>query len=132
MVENGLNGKTPEEKGHSRNTRAKGASGEDIAVEYLLSKGYEIISRNYRARRGEIDCVARDSDGTLVFVEVKSAQSGKAGHPMSWVTRAKQRTIIGIARLYLAEHQITSMPCRFDVIAIVNGKVDHLRNAFLT
>jgi len=115
------------------NRRRKGASGEDAAIEYLLTKGYEVITRNYRARRGEIDCIARDPDGrTLVFVEVKAAYSGSAGHPLSWVTPSKQRTIAGMARLYLAEHGITSVPCRFDVIAVAGGKIDHLRNAFLS
>jgi putative endonuclease len=114
-----------------QNTRAKGASGEDAAAEYLLSKGYTIICRNYRKRTGEIDCIARDVDNTTVFVEVKSARTGTCGHPFSWVTPAKQRTLAKIARYYLAEQGSLRCACRFDVIAITGGTVQHLKNAFL-
>ena len=112
-------------------TREKGNRGEDQAVEYLLTQGYTIVCRKYQSRNGEIDCIARDSDGTLVFVEVKSSMSAGCGSPLFWVTPAKQRTLFKMARQYLAEHHITSTLCRFDVIAITRGKIEHLRNAFI-
>jgi putative endonuclease len=117
--------------GNDANTRVKGASAEDIAAGYLVDNKYKILERNYRVRKGEIDCIAVDRDGTLVFVEVKSARTGSCGHPFSWVDTAKQRTITKVARWYLAEHRITSCACRFDVIALSNGRIEHLRNAFL-
>lgn len=113
------------------NTRQKGSRGEESAVEYLLQNGYSIITRNYQARNGEIDCVAQDPNGTLVFVEVKSGYSSGPGHPLFRVTKAKQATLKKMAMLYLYEHAITNKPCRFDVIALVNGKIEHLKNAFL-
>jgi putative endonuclease len=113
------------------NTRVIGASAEDLAAEYLLNKNFKILERNYRVKNGEIDCIAEDRDGTLVFVEVKSARSGSCGHPFSWVDRAKQRTIARVATWYLAEHHIKSRACRFDVIALSNGRIEHLKNAFL-
>ncbi|MFP4417439.1 MAG: YraN family protein [Chitinivibrionales bacterium] len=112
-------------------SREKGNKGEDRAVDYLLEKGYRIVSRNYQSRSGEIDCVAQAPDGTLVFVEVKSARSSKNGHPFSWVTRAKQLKIARMARQYLADHKLTRQACRFDVIAIYQGEIQHLKNAFL-
>jgi putative endonuclease len=114
------------------NTRAKGASAEDLAAEYLVGQGFTILERNYRVRIGEIDCVARDKNGTLVFVEVKSARTGSCGHPFSWVDAAKQRTLARVARWYLAEHGSRACACRFDVIALSDGRIEHLRNAFLT
>jgi putative endonuclease len=113
------------------NTRAKGAFGEDAAADYLLSKGFVILARNFRVKIGEIDCVARDKDGTLVFVEVKSSRTTVCGHPFSWITPLKQRTLAKVARWYLAKERITSGACRFDAIAICNGKIEHLKNAFL-
>jgi putative endonuclease len=113
------------------NTREKGNRGEDSAVEYLLSNGYSIISRNFQSRGGEIDCIAEAPEGTLVFIEVKTGSSGSYGHPFYRITRGKQRKIISMAQQYLAEHDITNKPCRFDVIAIVNNKIEHLKNAFL-
>jgi putative endonuclease len=112
-------------------TRSKGNAGEDRAVDYLLGKGYRIVCRNYQSRRGEIDCIARDPDGTLVFIEVKSSSGGTCGSPLYWITPAKQRTLFAMARQYLFEHKISTTPCRFDVIAISRGNIDHLRNAFI-
>ena len=112
------------------NTRLKGAKGEDTAVEYLLRNGYYIISRNHQSKRGEIDCIAKDYDGTLVFIEVKSTQSAFKGHPLYWVDKRKQQRIIRQAQLYLKEHNLYFHASRFDVIAIVNNKIEHLRNAF--
>jgi putative endonuclease len=113
------------------NTRAKGASGEDAAIDYLISKGFEILTRNFRVKIGEIDCIARDKDGTLVFVEVKSSRTTVCGHPFSWITPAKQRTLAKVARWYLSKERIKSCACRFDAIAICNGKIEHLKNCFL-
>jgi putative endonuclease len=112
-------------------TRKKGRDGEDEAADYLLNQGYSIVSRNYQTRYGELDCIAEDPNGTLVFVEVKSARTSAYGNPAFWVTRPKQMKIARLARQYLAEHGFTAQKCRFDVITIFQGKLDHIRNAFL-
>ncbi len=124
-------GDAPDLSDGDRNTRAKGASAEDLAAEYLVNRGFSILERNYRVRNGEIDCIARDRDGTLVFVEVKSARTGSCGHPFSWVDAAKQRKLAKVATWYLAEHHLRSCACRFDVVALLNGKIEYLKNAFL-
>jgi putative endonuclease len=115
----------------SAHSREKGYSGEDKAADYLIDSGYSIISRNFQSRKGEIDCVAKDDKGTLVFIEVKYAKSFAKGHPAFWVTPAKQRKLVAMARRYLGDHGYTRQPCRFDVIAIVGGKIEHIKNAFL-
>lgn len=51
-----------------------GRLGEDIALKYLLNKGYSFIDRNYRKRYGEIDIVMKKS-GVLHFVEVKTVST---------------------------------------------------------
>lgn len=113
------------------NTKEKGKRGEDKAVKYLLNKGYNIITRNYQARRGEIDCIAEDPDDGIVFLEVKTGTGHSFGHPFYRITRGKQKKIVNMARQYLAEHSITQRACRFDVISIVEDKIEHLKNAFL-
>jgi putative endonuclease len=123
--------KPPHESNAAQNTRVKGAFGEDAAVDYLESKGFTIITRNFRVKIGEIDCIARDRDGTLVFVEVKSSRSSVCGHPFSWITPFKQRTLAKVARWYLVKERIKSCACRFDAIAVCDGKIEHLKNAFL-
>jgi putative endonuclease len=54
-----------------------GQKGEEIASNYLKNKGYEIITRNYRKKFGEIDIIGRSPDSILVFVEVKTLFSAK-------------------------------------------------------
>ena len=51
-----------------------GKNGEDLAVEYLVNKGYKILERNWRSGHKEIDIIAMDGD-TLVVVEVKCRSS---------------------------------------------------------
>ncbi len=48
-----------------------GKLGEDIAVKYLVGKGFEVIERNFLRRYGEIDIIAK-KDGVIRFVEVKA------------------------------------------------------------
>jgi putative endonuclease len=115
----------------SDSTRSKGSIGEDRAVDFLLENGYSIISRNYQSKDGEIDCIAKAPDNTLAFIEVKYARSNSRGNPAFWVTPGKQKKLAFMARRYLAEHNYTKQPCRFDVITITGDKIDHIRNAFL-
>lgn len=55
----------------SRKRLYLGKRGEDIAAEYLLSKGFHLVARNFRQKRGEIDIICKDGD-TYVFVEVNT------------------------------------------------------------
>jgi len=60
-----------------------GVLGEDIASKFLENKGFFIISRNYRKKYGEIDVIAKDLKGVLVFVEVKTVFSRLDGGGIS-------------------------------------------------
>ncbi len=112
------------------NTRDKGRRGEDLAVKYLLDNGYAVQTRNFRTRYGEIDIVAVAPDGTIVFVEVKSATSAVCGNPLYKVTPAKQKTIAGMAKRYMYDRKLIGHACRMDVIGVYRGKIDHIPNAF--
>jgi putative endonuclease len=59
-----------------------GRYGEKLAVEHLLARGFSLLARNYRTRRGEIDLIAFDGR-TLIFVEVKTHQMGRSQPPAS-------------------------------------------------
>ena len=111
-----------------------GERGEDIAVDFLKEKGFQIIERNYRYGHGEIDIVAKDKDN-LVFIEVKTRKNLEFGPPELTVTKSKQRQIRKIAELYLYEKKIKDTFCRIDVIAIliqknIPPKITHIINAF--
>jgi len=101
-----------------KNKSKKGAIGEDVAVEYLKKKGYNILQRNYRFNHGEIDIIAEDGN-VLVFVEVKARRSKKFGEPEDAVTPRKRDKIRATADGYLFENNIDDKECRFDVLAIV-------------
>ena len=92
-------------------------TGESLAVAHLKARGYDILERNYRAVRGEIDLIAQDDD-FIVFVEVKTRRSLKFGLPQTAVTTQKQRQISKVALAYLQTKNLFDAPCRFDVIAI--------------
>lgn len=94
-----------------------GETGEKLACEELIARGYAILAKRYRTRHGEIDIVA-DDDGTVVFVEVKTKTSPECGLAVEAVTRWKQRRIVRMAVDYIARHDLHARPIRFDVVAV--------------
>lgn len=115
------------------NRRTKGTAGEDVAVDYLVKKGYHILERNFRFERGEIDIIAADGED-LVFVEVKARRSTSFGEPEDAMTPAKCDQIRKVAEGYLFRRNLDDQHCRFDVIAIQYQKnvpvIRHLIDAF--
>ena len=116
------------------NRKTLGNDGEDKAAEYLKTKGYEILERNYRYARGEIDIIALYRD-YIVFVEVKMRRSLKYGPPHFAVDFRKQEKIRKTALHYLACRKIFSdKKIRFDVICIqMKGgrtQLEQIENAF--
>ncbi|MBD5085966.1 MAG: YraN family protein [Clostridiales bacterium] len=111
------------------NTRKVGIEGESVAVEYLKKSGYKILERNFSNRTGEIDIIAQDKD-YIVFVEVKSRENTKYGMPIESITIQKARKIIRTAECYLLYKKKGNSPCRFDVIEVLRGEVNHIKNAY--
>ncbi len=109
-----------------------GIWGEEKATNYLLKKGYELVDRNIRFKRYEIDIVLKKRD-LLVIVEVKTRNTAEIGEPWRAVTRGKQRQIIEVADNYVKANQIDK-EVRFDVVSIVHNsfhtKIEHLEGAF--
>lgn len=107
----------------------KGAAGEDIAVQYLQKLGYQIIHRNFRISRYEIDIICRD-EKALVFVEVKRSLTGKFGHPATWIDERKQENLRRAANMYIEKFGISGSDIRFDAVTITQGIVEHYKHAF--
>ena len=97
-----------------------GKRGEDVACEELQRRGYVILDRRFRTRCGELDIVARDGK-VVVFVEVKARTDGSFGDPSESVTSQKRRRLAQMAASYLSRKQLGDVPCRFDVVAVVEG-----------
>lgn len=119
----------------ARSGSKPGEAAEDRALQWLLRKGLTLVQRNYRvargphARGGEIDLVMRDSDGTLVFVEVRARASQSHGGAAASVSAAKQRSLQLAAQHFLLQLPRVP-PCRFDVLAIDGDQVQWLPAAF--
>lgn len=94
-----------------------GILGEDIAESFLRSKRYDILSRNFHSRYGELDIVAQDGS-TLVFVEVKTRIGDSYGLPQYAITKKKIHDITMCGQYYSLLHPALPKSLRIDVIAI--------------
>lgn len=109
-----------------------GTQGEDIAINYLRTKGYAILDRNWRSGHKEIDIVAQKDD-VIVFAEVKARANIFYGNPEDAVTRKKMHLLVLSADAYLRCNAI-DLEVRFDVITITGTinqpTIKHYERAF--
>jgi putative endonuclease len=109
-----------------------GKQGEEAACSYLSGLGYEILERNYRTGRDELDIIARH-EGMLVVLEVKTRSSNSHGYPEEFVDAAKQKRMVRAAAKYLEEH-FPQASLRFDVISVEIRRnsliINHFKDAF--
>ncbi len=94
-----------------------GRYGEQLAAQYLLGKGYQVLATNWHCVRGELDIIAQDGE-TVVFVEVRTRRAAAAEDIFTSITPRKRQRLIDSAYTYLAEQQLENSPWRIDVIAI--------------
>ncbi len=111
-----------------------GKFGEELARDFLLEKGYEILAENYRTPLGEIDLVVKEGN-TIVFVEVRTRSSKIFGTPLESITPRKQERLIRLAIHFCVNYSLYSQNFRFDVIGIFTNKyeskIEHIMNAFI-
>lgn len=96
-----------------------GLQAEQFVADYLETHHWQILSRRYRSRWGELDLVARQGD-TLSFVEVKARRA------LNWdsngllsITPSKQRKLWLTALDFLkAWPDLERCTCRFDVVLV--------------
>ena len=109
-----------------------GKSGELLAVQHFVSKGYKILETNWRKGSLEIDIIAIKSD-VLVIAEVKTRSTNYFGEPEEFVTKSKQKNLIRAANRYVLEKDL-DVETRFDIISVLtNGiqhKIHHIEDAF--
>jgi len=111
------------------NNRQFGNSGEDLACEYLIKNGYEILERNkHFSKLCEIDIIAKYKK-KVVFVEVKTRKTADFGTPLEAITKTKYNNIKTGVLSYVAENKIKDF--QIDVIGITmypELKLEHLKN----
>lgn len=111
------------------NNRELGNKGEDLACEYLIKNGYEILERNkHFSKLCEIDIIAKYKN-KIVFVEVKTRKTNAFGAPMEAITKTKYNNIKTGVLNYISECNIKNY--QIDAIGIIlqpNLKIEHLKN----
>ena len=110
-----------------------GKLGEDLACLFLQNIGYDIIARNWRFSKAEIDIIAKDKK-VLVFVEVKARSYTFYGAPEESITAHKENLIIDAASQYMIQTNY-DWEISFDIISIVfdtsfHPTINHYKDAF--
>ena len=104
-----------------------GKEGEDIAEKYLKANGYEIVDRNFYARQGEIDIIAKQNK-EWVFIEVKTRTNDAFGKPIEAVDNTKQKHLIKAIKYYIYSNRIENQNIRVDVIEVYKIGERHIIN----
>ncbi len=81
----------------------RGKAGEDYVCEYLKKSRYEIVTRNFRIKGGEIDIIALKGD-EIVFCEVKTRKFGAMENGAAAMNKAKMKRIIKAAERFIREN----------------------------
>jgi putative endonuclease len=109
-----------------------GKKGEQLAVDYLVKNNYDIIERNYRFDKAEVDIIAKKNQ-ILAIIEVKTRSSSDFGNPQDFVKPKQIQRLVKAVDEYVTENDL-DVEIRFDIIAIVKTgtsyDIEHLENAF--
>ena len=110
----------------------RGNEGEQLAADFLVQKGFEIVERNYRYRHSEIDLIIKKSNW-LIFVEVKTRSSFAYGYPEEFVDYKKVKKILEGADHYIYKTDWQGN-VRYDIVSIMLNRykpeIVHLEDAF--
>ena len=109
-----------------------GKLGEELAVEFLVKKGYSIIETNWTFQKAEIDIIAR-KENVMAVVEVKTRSSIDFGLPQDFVNPKKIQLLVKAINEYVISNDL-DLEVRFDIIALHREgkefKIEHLEDAF--
>ncbi len=109
-----------------------GNKGEALAAAFLEERGYEVLERNWRHGRHELDIIAR-TGLELVIVEVKTRSSDVHGQPLEAVKAGKRAKLLKAANAYV---EITGceLGLRFDIVSVImhptKPYIHHIQDAF--
>jgi putative endonuclease len=110
----------------------RGNDGEQLAADFLVQKGFEIVERNYRYKQSEIDLIVK-KDRWLIFVEVKTRSSAAFGYPEEFVDYAKVKSILRGAEEYMFKID-WPYNVRFDIVSVLmrndQTEIVHIEDAF--
>lgn len=109
-----------------------GKQGEQLAIDFLLKQGYDILAQNFIHQKAEVDIIAK-KEAILAVVEVKTRSSANFGDPQEFLKPKQIKRIVKAVDEYINVNAL-DVEVRFDIIAIVINKkgttLEHLENAF--
>lgn len=109
-----------------------GKIGEELAVDFLTEKGYEILETNWTFQKAEVDIIAQ-KDTVLAVIEVKTRSSVDFGSPQDFVKPKKIKLLVKAINEYVITNDL-DVEVRFDIIAIHAKdkmfEIEHLEAAF--
>ena len=113
-----------------------GRRGEELALAWLLERGFRLLDRNWRSRHKEIDLLM-ERDGRLHVIEVKTLTAPMSAQlaiqPFEKVDGAKRRNLAEAARRYAAEKRFDG-EIQFDIVSVIldgdQARVDYIPEAF--
>jgi putative endonuclease len=107
-----------------------GHAAERRAETCLADAGWQILHRNWRWRRKEMDLVVRRGE-VVAFVEVRARSSDRFGHPAETIGHRKRRDLATAARAWAALHGQPGDRYRFDVMTVLAGAAPvHIEGAW--
>lgn len=95
-----------------------GSLGERIAADYLLKKGYKILTHNFFTKYGELDIIGV-LNNTLVFFEVKTRIGIKKGQPYESVNYYKLKHLKRAIDYFLLTKGFKDYKLRLDVLTVL-------------
>lgn len=121
--------------------REVGFHGEDLAAQFMIEQGWEVVARNYQLKIGEIDLVVSRqeevygrSEQTLAIVEVKTRNDRHGPPPQASVTWSKRKRLVRLASAFVQKEKFKRVNIRFDVIAVdlsdADPQITHFPGAF--
>lgn len=109
-----------------------GKKGEQLAVDFLIANAYQVVERNYRFGKAEIDIIAK-KESVLAIIEVKTRSSTNFGNPQDFLKPSQIKRIVNAVDYYVTNNNL-DVEVRFDVVAIIKSskgfEINHLEDAF--
>jgi putative endonuclease len=100
------------------------------AARWYRLRGWRVLGTNVWAGRNELDLIVRRGR-ELRFVEVKEKRGIAYGEPLEAVDGEKQRRVRRAAEAWLgARPELASLRIAFDVVAVREGRLERLGDAF--
>lgn len=108
-----------------------GRFGEEVAGSYLMEKGYRVVERNWKYKKGELDLICTRGK-KIIFVEVKTRSRQGQVQALESLGYQQKLNLLRTANHYLCKQGLWDKECRFDFVCVTIGsevQIDHVQNA---